>query len=266
MLVNNSGSLTTEDTFRALNPLVSFPAILTQADVEPYGMNVIVPSPPPAGSPFYQITEGAPEQVNGVWTQTWTKTSIALASAQQQQSQTLNAACAATIVGGFTSSALGSVHTYPSSLTDQQNLTASVTDAQLAQAVTAGWVASAAVVQTALGVPCSIITVNGTPYMCTQSGTCGATAPAWTTQPGTPIADGTAVWQVWTTEFWCATSNNGVLQWAWQPHTVEQIQLVGRVGKATVMAYQAKNADLQAQIVAATTTTVDQVAAIVWSA
>ena len=41
----------------------------------------------------------------------------------------LDAACAAAIVLGFTSDALGEVHTYPSKGTDQANLTASFADA-----------------------------------------------------------------------------------------------------------------------------------------
>lgn len=49
-----------------------------------------------------------------------------LASAQAAQLASLSASCAAAIVGGFTSTALGSVYTYPSKPTDQQNLSASV--------------------------------------------------------------------------------------------------------------------------------------------
>ncbi|WP_407364751.1 hypothetical protein [Pseudomonas luteola] len=41
----------------------------------------------------------------------------------------LDAACAAAIVSGFTSDALGETHTYPSKSTDQTNLTASFADA-----------------------------------------------------------------------------------------------------------------------------------------
>ncbi|WP_322076416.1 DUF4376 domain-containing protein [Burkholderia cepacia] len=49
-----------------------------------------------------------------------------LADAQSSQIALINAACQAQIVAGFTSSALGAPHTYPSQLTDQQNLSASV--------------------------------------------------------------------------------------------------------------------------------------------
>ncbi|MCA8013297.1 DUF4376 domain-containing protein [Burkholderia vietnamiensis] len=44
-----------------------------------------------------------------------------LASAQTLQNATLNAACAAAITSGFSSSALGSAYNYPSTLTDQAN-------------------------------------------------------------------------------------------------------------------------------------------------
>ena len=50
----------------------------------------------------------------------------ALAAAQKAQIAALSAACLAQIVGGYQSSALGTVHTYPSQMTDQANMTASV--------------------------------------------------------------------------------------------------------------------------------------------
>ena len=50
----------------------------------------------------------------------------------------LSAACAAEIVGGYTSSALGSVHTYPAKPTDQINMLGSVT-ASLLPGLAADW-------------------------------------------------------------------------------------------------------------------------------
>ncbi|MET3229445.1 UNVERIFIED_ORG: hypothetical protein ABIC54_001619 [Burkholderia sp. 1263] len=49
-----------------------------------------------------------------------------LAKAKAEQVSSLSAACGAAIVSGFTSSALGSAHTYPSNMTDQQNLSTSI--------------------------------------------------------------------------------------------------------------------------------------------
>lgn len=61
-----------------------------------------------------------------------------LASAQATQISILSFACATAIVAGFTSSALGAAHTYPSKTTDQQNLSASVI-ASLMPGLTSGW-------------------------------------------------------------------------------------------------------------------------------
>lgn len=49
-----------------------------------------------------------------------------LAQAQQNQLNIISSSCSQTITGGFQSSALGSVYTYPSSTTNQMNLAASV--------------------------------------------------------------------------------------------------------------------------------------------
>jgi hypothetical protein len=139
ILVNSStGVVISEADFRAENPLTSFPSVLQAADVEPFGVSVLVEVTQPAAMPFYTIVAGAPTQISGVWTQTWTQTPIELATAQAIQSTYLNSACASAIVSGFTSSALGTAYTYPSNITDQQNLAASVL-ASLLPGVGAGW-------------------------------------------------------------------------------------------------------------------------------
>jgi hypothetical protein len=121
-----------------------------------------------------------------------------LAKLRDDKAKALEMACAEQIVGGFQSNALGPAHTYPSKITDQMNLTASVT---------AGLV---------------------------------------NTQAG------------WTTPFWCC-DQAGV--WAWLPHTFAQIKQVGEDAMAAVLAAQAKNAGLQAQIAMATA---EQLASIHW--
>lgn len=63
----------------------------------------------------------------------------------------------------------------------------------------------------------------------------------------------------WTTAFWCADSS-GV--WAYAEHTAAQIQQVGIDGKAAITAALQRNAQLRAQVEAATS--LAEVAAVVW--
>jgi hypothetical protein len=74
-------------------------------------------------------------QTNGVWAVV-----SALAQAQGAKITTLSAVCEAQITGGFTSSALGAAHTYPSGMPkDQMNLSGSVTASTLPSGQVAGW-------------------------------------------------------------------------------------------------------------------------------
>lgn len=61
-----------------------------------------------------------------------------LAEAQSAQAAALSAACDSAIVAGFTSSALGSAHTYPSQPNDQTNLIGAATASQ-SPTLPAGW-------------------------------------------------------------------------------------------------------------------------------
>lgn len=63
----------------------------------------------------------------------------------------------------------------------------------------------------------------------------------------------------WTTPFWCADANGN---WAFVQHTAAQIQQVGIDGKTAILLNMAKNAQLAAQVMAATTS--DAVSAITW--
>jgi hypothetical protein len=176
-----------------------------------------------------------------------------LAEAQAKQAAVISAACAAAITSGITSSALGTAHTYPTKMTDQQNLNASVTDALIAKGDPA-WAASIAVSAGAVRV------AAGVPYLCVVGGTTGAGTPEWPTAVDTLVNDGDAQWQLWTTEFWCEDAAG---KWAWTEHTAEQIIQVGRDLKTQVLALQAKCATLTAKIAACTT--IADVNAVVWA-
>lgn len=63
----------------------------------------------------------------------------------------------------------------------------------------------------------------------------------------------------WTTPFWCADSA-GV--WAYVEHTASQIQQVGLDGKAAITAALQRNAQLRAQVEAATS--LAEVATVLW--
>lgn len=69
----------------------------------------------------------------------FTRPIVPLPRVKAEKAAELDAACASTIISGFSSSALGSLHTYPSRQSDQANLVASVVDA-IDNASTPGWV------------------------------------------------------------------------------------------------------------------------------
>lgn len=61
------------DTLRAENPRTWFPLEPTDADLEPFGVVKVWPSPMPLHDPAVErCTEGEPEQQpDGSWRQTW---------------------------------------------------------------------------------------------------------------------------------------------------------------------------------------------------
>jgi hypothetical protein len=61
-----------------------------------------------------------------------------LAAVQANQVSVLNAACQSAITAGFVSTALGASYTYPSAITDQQNLSANVVSSLL-PSLPSGW-------------------------------------------------------------------------------------------------------------------------------
>lgn len=84
ILVTNDGTITSEENFRALNPLVSFPATLKSSDIESFGMSILTEVPQPESSSFVNVQPGPPTLIDGVWTQTWIQTSVEVAAAKSQ--------------------------------------------------------------------------------------------------------------------------------------------------------------------------------------
>jgi len=71
-------------------------------------------------------------KVGMVWDgSTFSEPSVSLSEAKDAKRAELRAAAQSAIIGGVQSSVLGSVHTYPTSETDQQNLTGLILRAQL---------------------------------------------------------------------------------------------------------------------------------------
>jgi hypothetical protein len=91
----------------------------------------IRPAPDPAeGVAALEMSDEAWAQIGPGWTVSDSVPTPpgapSLADVQATRIATLRAACAATIIGGYTSAALGAAHSYPSLPTDQANMTASV--------------------------------------------------------------------------------------------------------------------------------------------
>jgi hypothetical protein len=175
-----------------------------------------------------------------------------LAAAQADQIAVLSAACAAAIVAGFQSTALGSTYTYPAKTTDQQNLSASIIAALLEVGSASQWTPDTVF---AAG---QAVNAGSQIYLCIVGGTSGMAAPTWPAV-GAIADDGSAQWQVWSTPFWCEDPSGN---WNWINHTSAQIQQVGKDAKAAILANMAKNGQLAAQVMAATTVTAVQ--AITW--
>lgn len=170
---------------------VSFPVIF-----EPVGpFKKVEPTLSSYDPDTERVIEGKPafDVKDGKWKQVWVneplgKEEIAsrlanqLSTKKAELKSTILLACQRAIVGGFTSDALGSTHTYGSDMTDQQNLSANVMSSLMPD-VTAEWY---------------------TPQLCADS--------------------------------------EGV--WDYRIHSATQIQQVGKDGKAAIMTYLVKKAQL----------------------
>lgn len=189
--------------------------------------------------------------VNGMPAWVTVASTLTLADAQASQIALLSNACQEQIVSGFTSSALGVSHTYPSRQTDQLNLTASVATALIVQTTAGTWAADTAYAAGA------IVGVGTETYVCTTAGTSGSEAPTWGSATTTSaVTDGTAEWTVWSTLFWAIDVN------AYLPHSVSQIQRLGLDAKSAIATLLYQNNTLGNEVSAATT--VAAVQAIVW--
>lgn len=161
------------------------------------------------------------------------------------QKEILSSKCGDTIVSSFTSSALGSVYTYPSSQIDQLNLTASVIDALR---IPNSWQPS-----TVYTVGQDVMANQWLRLICITAGTSGTTVP---TVAGT---DGTVNWALWSTPIDCVDSN-GV--YAYRHHTQLQVHQVAFDAKVWVVSNKTKLDALYNQVDAATT--VSAIKAIIW--
>lgn len=86
----------------------------------------------PTSDSRYQANAGsAPPDQYSTWNFTANAWVYALAGAQARKAAEISAACAAQITGGQQSSALGTSHIYPTRITDQSNLSASILDSLL---------------------------------------------------------------------------------------------------------------------------------------
>jgi hypothetical protein len=169
----------------------------------------------------------------------------------------ISQACNAAIYSGYQSRALGSPYLYPSKATDQMNMLSSLMDAMGAVLFDADpWTANTDVVEG------QCVWINKQLYVVTQNGKTGDTMPLWPLTGGAQILDGSAIWEMWTTPFWCADLSVNPPSWMFRSHTLRQIWQVGKDAKQAILTTMGMNMYLGAEVEAAQTAA--QVAAINW--
>jgi hypothetical protein len=144
--IRATGAVVSEAELRVAHPDSVLPSPLTPDALEFAGADAVLEAPAPAITAAQTVTRnGVTQDAGGNWVTAWAVTDMSadqvaalLASVKASQTAIVSAACQATIVAGFTSSALGAAHTYPAKPTDQQNLNASVV-ASILPGVAADW-------------------------------------------------------------------------------------------------------------------------------
>lgn len=171
-----------------------------------------------------------------------------LPAAQERKQRMLDAAYQLAVVRDYPSAALGEVYTYPAGLVDKLYMNARVSQALVVLATVPLWAPGAEVFTRQLARP---LAWNGWIYICSATGTTGATEPAWPIEQGAQVRDGTTAWmawQQWTGRFVCKDGGDYVRR----DHSPEQILQVGMEGAAFVQA-QLDRRDVLAAAVSATT-------------
>ncbi|WP_420465629.1 DUF4376 domain-containing protein [Panacagrimonas sp.] len=80
--IRSSGAVVSPREFRLMHEPIIIPPVVSQADAEMFGADVIAPTPSPDPGLFAVVESGEPEQIEGIWTQTWTITPILVEQAR----------------------------------------------------------------------------------------------------------------------------------------------------------------------------------------
>ena len=80
--IRASGEIVTPKAWRALHPNVAFPAVITQTVADSFGADLVTLGTYPNAGEFQLVEPGDVEQIEGVWTQTWTVSDISVEDAR----------------------------------------------------------------------------------------------------------------------------------------------------------------------------------------
>lgn len=164
--------------------------------------------------------------------------------------EALEAAYAKAVVRDYTSSALGTPHTYPADLIGKLYMNARVSQAMAVLTTAPVWQAS---INVKPGQRARPTVENNWTYLAvsTALGVTGLVEPVWPVVQDALVVDGSVTWrawQLWTGQFLCKDSDVMVRR----NHTLQQIVQVGMEGAAFVQTQLDRHDSLAAQIEAAT--------------